>query len=134
MSAREFELGDLISVTTGRLVSRRHVGGLYDLMGFMVGESLMTHQLPRAMDACKPELLRQHPWLAGIEVPDWSYVPRDRAETIKTIIFGWLDGMDMTHGKTHLVEAGAPTWQRMDALAELDQMAGTRPVITVRVP
>ena len=63
--SRQFELGDILSVTTGRLVSRRHVTALYDLMGFMTGENLMTHQLPRAMDACAPELIRQHPWLAG---------------------------------------------------------------------
>lgn len=57
--AREFDLADILSVTTELLLSHRHMDGLYDLMGFMVGEDLMTHQLPRAARACKPELLQR---------------------------------------------------------------------------
>jgi hypothetical protein len=66
----DYHLGDILSVTTERLVSPRHVDGLYDLLGFMVGEPLWTRQLPRANDECKPALLVQHPDLAEVEVPE----------------------------------------------------------------
>ena len=68
--SRNFHISDVLSVTTGKLVSTRHVDGLYDLLGYMTGERLMTHQLPRASDECKPDLLLQHPDLANIEVPE----------------------------------------------------------------
>src|SRR5213080_1242489 len=69
-AARSFHLGDLISITTGRLVSPRHIGGVYDIIDFVTGVQHMTHQIPRAADAVKPWLLEQHRWLADIDVPD----------------------------------------------------------------
>jgi hypothetical protein len=121
---RDFALADILTVTTGRLLSHRHIAGVYDLMGFMVGEDLMTHQLPRAMDACKPELERQMPWLVGLEPP---------ARIDQADLFAWITATEAKHGESHPVMAGAPEWQHKDALAELDQMAGTRPVVSVRV-
>ena len=67
---RMFDLGDILSVTTGRLVSPRHIDGIYDILGYMTGESLFTHQLPRASDECRPFLLAQHPALRGAPVPE----------------------------------------------------------------
>lgn len=99
MSAREFDLGDVLSITTGRLVSRRHIGGVYDILGFMTGESLMTHQLPRASDECQPRLLEQHPQLQGIAVPEIR--SREDAEV-------WLDSLEPTYGKTLLVRPLSP--------------------------
>lgn len=121
--AREFDLADILSVTTELLLSHRHMDGLYDLMGFMVGEDLMTHQLPRAGDACKPELLRQMPWLADVQPPQGV----DKAD-----LFAWLTATEQERGARHAVIGRCPEWQHKDALAELDQIAGTRPVITVR--
>ena len=69
MSARSFHLGDVLSVTTGLLVSPDHMDGIYRILDFMVGESLMTHQLPRAAEECRPALFEQHPDLAAIARP-----------------------------------------------------------------
>jgi len=66
-NGREFHLGDILSITTGRLVSPRHVDGVYDLLNFMTGDNLYTHQLPRASDECKPYLLMEMPWLGEID-------------------------------------------------------------------
>jgi len=70
METREFHLGDILTITTGRLVSLRHMEGVYDILNFMTRDNLFTHQLPRASEECKPYLLRQHPQLADIEVPE----------------------------------------------------------------
>lgn len=67
MTTRQFHLGDILSVTTGILVSPRHIDGLYDILGFMTGEPLWTHQLPPRARQCAPELLRQHPDLADVQ-------------------------------------------------------------------
>jgi len=74
--SRDFHIGDILSVTTGRLLSPRGVGGVYDILNFMTSDTLYTHQLPRASDECRPELLRQHPKLvvidaSGIDRMNW---------------------------------------------------------------
>lgn len=69
-SARSFHLGDILSATTGALVSPTHMDGVQRILSFMVGEDLFTHQLPRAVDECKPALLEQHPDLAAVVFPD----------------------------------------------------------------
>ena len=66
---KKFHIGDVISAATGRLVSTRHIGGVYDILGFMSGESLMTHQLPRVAREAEPSLRSQHPELCAVEVP-----------------------------------------------------------------
>ena len=63
---RLFHLGDVLSITTGCLVSPRHMDGIYDILNFMTGDNLFTHQLPRARDECRPYLLAQHPQLSSV--------------------------------------------------------------------
>lgn len=62
---RDFHLGDVLSIATPFLMSPRGIEGVYDILGYMTGEPLWTHQLPRAGKECAPEILRQHPQLAS---------------------------------------------------------------------
>jgi hypothetical protein len=94
---RTFHLGDILSVTTGRLVSPRHVDGLYDLLGFMAGEPVFTHQLGRVSDECTPELLRQHPDLADAPIPESFPEPRE------TTVPAWLAAQVERFGDTRQV-------------------------------
>lgn len=77
MDTRDFHIGDILSITTGHLVSPRLMGGVYDILNFMQNDNLFTHQLPRASQECKPYLLEQHPQLAivtgeGITENNWA--------------------------------------------------------------
>lgn len=65
MSTKRFHLGAVLSVTTGRLLCQ--VDGLYEILNWMTGDNLFTHQLPRAADECKPWILRRHPQLVGVD-------------------------------------------------------------------
>lgn len=65
--SRDFHITDILTITSGRLVSSRHMDGVYDILNYMTSDNLLTHQLPRAMDECKPDLLRQHPHLADAD-------------------------------------------------------------------
>ena len=38
--SRDFDLGDIPSITTGALVSPRHIDGVYDILDYMTGEQL----------------------------------------------------------------------------------------------
>ena len=69
-NTKQFHIGDIISVVDGHLVSLDHVGGLYNLLGWMVDEDLMTHQLSRVAEECEPELRRLFPDLVALKVPE----------------------------------------------------------------
>lgn len=86
-----FPLADILSVTTGRLLSHRHMDGIYDILGYMTGDTLFTHQLPRANDACKPVLLQQHPQLEGVTPPDGLDAPD---------LMAWLANAEREYGET----------------------------------
>lgn len=131
MSARRFHLGDLLSVTTERLVSPEHLDGFYNILGYMTGEDLFTHQLSRANDLCKPALLAQHPQLAAIEVPDFSGFPR---ETIGAAVAGWVAEQVAIYGEWLEVEPLPPSAAFAgDPIAELEDMVGKDRVITVAI-
>lgn len=67
---KEFHIGDILSVTHNKLLSPRHIEGVYDILGHMTGENLYTHQLPRVAREARPVLLEALPFLAGISVSD----------------------------------------------------------------
>jgi len=123
---RMFHLGDVLTITTGRLVSPRHVDGIYDILNFMTGDNLFTHQLPRASEECQGPLLAQHPDLAEIEVPELD----GEAEAIT-----WLAVQVARYGETREVAplaAGEHTC--IDPLTEIRKMAPHAEIITVEVP
>lgn len=91
---REFHIGDILSITTGHLVSPRHIDGIYDILNFMTGDNLFTHQLPRAVNECTPFLLQQHPQLESV---DASSVNEDNLEY-------WLFEQAAKFGPTLLIE------------------------------
>ena len=63
----KFNLGAVLSITTERLLCS--IDDLYSILHHMTGDSLFTHQLPRAGKTCKKPLLAQFPQLAGVQVP-----------------------------------------------------------------
>ncbi|MGI9485424.1 MAG: hypothetical protein ACR2RF_05990 [Geminicoccaceae bacterium] len=67
METRDFRIGDVLSVTSAHLVSPRGMEGVYDILNFMTGDQLFTHQLPRAARECRPFLLEQYPALADLD-------------------------------------------------------------------
>jgi hypothetical protein len=63
---KKFHIGDVLSIIPGRLISPDHVGGVYNILNWMTGDNLMTHQLPRASRECEPYLREQHPDLTSV--------------------------------------------------------------------
>ena len=116
MEKKEFHLGDVLSITTGRLVSSRHIDGVYDILNFMTGDNLFTHQLPRASRECEPYLLMQFPQLATPEMDaavakldkelrNLDVVPSHRRnDKAKEIVSKWLAEQIAVYGETLSVE------------------------------
>jgi hypothetical protein len=46
VETKSFHIGDIISITSGQLVSLDHIGRVYNILDWMTGEELMTHHLP----------------------------------------------------------------------------------------
>ena len=135
MSTREFHLGDILSITTGRLVSPRHMDGIYDILNFLTGDNLFTHQLPRAAGECQGPLLAQHPALADVEDLD-KFGDEDGALEVKDAVDRWLAAQIAIYGETLPVTAlAAEDHTYIDPITELQAKvsAGTE-IIVVEVP
>lgn len=123
MNGRNFPLGSVLTVTTGRTLCE--VGQIYEILNFMTGDNLFTHQLPRASEECTEPLLKQHPQLADVVVP----------ETINSweTCNAWLATQTEKFGAELHVQQLAPNdHTRIDPLTELAQMTD-KPIITVVV-
>lgn len=129
MTTKTFHLGDILTITTGCLVSPRHIGGVYDILNFMTGDNLMTHQLPRASEECQGPLLAQHPDLAAI-VP-----PGDFGPDAKAGVEAWLAEQVAVYGEAREVAPlAAGEHAHIDPFTELHQMAPHAEVIVVELP
>ena len=128
---RSFPLADVLSVTTGVLLSRRHMSGIYEVLDFMMGANLMTHQLPDASRQMEPELIAQYPWLDEERPPKGL----DQAD-----LMSWLVDVERRRGES-LEVAAVDTVARcataMDnlkvAFEHLARVAEGRPVRVVEV-
>jgi hypothetical protein len=126
MNTKRFHLGDVLSITTGKLVSPRHIEGVYDILNWMTGDNLFTHQLPRACRECQPHLLAQLPQLADV----------DASEVNAENHAAWLAEQVCKYGESFAVQpipSGAH--EHKDPITEAaEMMGGPDKVIAVTAP
>jgi len=60
----KFSTLTIVSILTGKQLGR--IDDIYKILDFMTADSVFTHQIPRAMRTCRPDLQRQFPDLAQI--------------------------------------------------------------------
>lgn len=60
---KKFEISAVISITSGLMVSAEGMGGIYQVLSWMAGESVFTHQIPRIRGEAAPLILAMHPGL-----------------------------------------------------------------------
>lgn len=121
---KSFHVGDVLSASTGVLCSPEKMGGVYNILNFLTGDQLFTHQLPAASRIAEPYLRAQFPWLDQTEPPDFSTVPagddRDRA------VDEWVGSIAAQHGEWLEVEALPPdAWGTHSPLADLAAAIGS---------
>lgn len=138
-----FHICDVLSITTGRLVSSRHMDGVYDILNFLTGESIFTHQIPRVMRECEPWMQAQFPQLSpgnplmvgllqGLE-ETLSHVEGDKAPAIAR----WVEAVRVAVGvPEHLpvYELGTDMHTHIDPIEEAKAMVGDERVIAVQLP
>ena len=115
-------LADVLSITTERLLSHDHMGGVYSILNYLTGESLMTHQLPRAAEACAPVLLAQHPFLTDLQPPPSS-------DGLPALM-AWLAAAEQRHG-AELEVTPLAEWEHLNPIEELCDMVGAEKVFVI---
>lgn len=117
-----FSLGAVLSTTTGRLLC--DFSEVHELLDYMTGDTLFTHQLPRACEAVAPRILEQHPDLAAIVVPE----DLSGAEPVAA----WMAETTKVYGATRdLTPLVDEDWTQIDPLAEFAMVAPGKPVIVI---
>lgn len=143
---RQFHLGDILSVTTDRLLSPSGVDGLYDILNYMTGDNLFTHQLCRASEQCKPYLCAQYPQFDPAENPDLLFaigelvlmmksvdgLPNPQPADRSNLFGGWLSKLTTKYGETHPVLAiSEGAYFGRNPLEELAEMVPAEKIIPV---
>ena len=123
MATRTFPLADVLSITTGRLLSRSHMDGIYGILSYMTGQDVYTHQLGNAADKAKPALLQQHPHLADVQPPDGV----DVAD-----LMAWLVEAERVYGESIEVQP-LVDWKHRDPIEDLCDKVGAEKVFVVPV-
>lgn len=141
--AKRFHISDVLSATTGRLLSTRKMDGIYEILNHLTGDSLYTHQLPRAFRECKPFLLAQFPML---DSPEMQFAVGELLLMLESepgasepwpLILGWLSKLTLGQYGIDVAEyldvesIPAHAHVEQDPLAELAKMAGNTPVTVV---
>lgn len=103
---REFALEDILSVTTGRLVSKRHMDAVYDVIGFISGDKdVQTIGLSMLQDSVRDVIFTQHSTLQNIVPPKFEpdASKRDRLK----ISHDWLIAQQKIFGPSLVLSASA---------------------------
>lgn len=145
MKPQTFPISAVLSITTGLLLcdasGERPMDGVYRILNFITGENLFTHQLPRAAEQAKPDLIRQYPWLDSGDVhfrvatlQEMLQTPSGKSDPEK-LILGWLSQFTLAY-PAELALFPLPLDDRapQDAVAELEAMVGKDRVVVVRPP
>lgn len=145
MTSRQFHISDVLSITTGRLVSARHMDGIYDILSFLTGDSIYTHQIPRVMREVKPWLRQQYPLLFPENPPVKALLDGLTASLAEfpgdqTIIAGFVDAVRHQARFPEVVpeflpvsELSAGMYTRIDPIEEAGAMVGDADVIVLDV-
>lgn len=144
--SRLFHFSDVLTATTGRLVSTRHMDGVYDMYNFLTGDSLYTHQLPRAARECEPWIAAQFPQLMkstpAMDALLCALDARLAASTDiqrKAVLAAWLEEARIAFGLPEMIavyemgDASADLHTRIDPIEEARAMMGAKRVLAITV-
>lgn len=122
MTTKTFPTRDVLSTITGRLMG--DIGGVYEVLNWMTGESVFTHQLPRIGREATPVVVAAHPQLQQAIDEAEQVTPQNYLEWRKT----WEDryGPEISVPKFD-----AASHERIDPLSELSEKVHPDKIITI---
>lgn len=122
---RAFPTCDVISSVTGYMVTERGISAVYEVLNWMTGESLFTHQLPRVGKEAWEVFVKLHPDAACL---------KDEAENVNHENWhGWADRWIARYGATLTVpKMTADDHERIDPLSELAEKIDPSRIVVVK--
>ena len=123
---KEFATEDVLSAVIGHLVSERRMNAVYDVLGWMAGESLCTHQLVRVMKEAQPVMFARFPLLFGA----FSDKERCTTENWREWRNQWVAEIGPTLSVPRLNE---DQHERIDPLSEAAELFPPDRIITITV-
>lgn len=102
MTTRRFHISDILSISTGRLLSTQGMDGIYRIMGYLVNdETISTIGLAAQAEAARAWLEQDLPW-----VLDCRYLePADGAgpDAVMDHVLAFLTDCTQRYGAEHAV-------------------------------
>lgn len=115
----------VLSVYTGRRLTPDSMGPIYEVLSFMTGDEIYTHQIPRVMSECQPVLNALHPHLASCQA---------EAEAITSFedLAQWLPIWEDRYG-THILvpRLNHAQHESIDPLTELAEKFRPEQIVTI---
>lgn len=90
----KFHITDILSVTSGRIVSRDYVDGLYEIISFLMDKAVPPSRLEQAREICRSYLMRQMPELQGIDTQEVNPDTYDE----------WVEALENRFGAIHTLK------------------------------
>lgn len=124
MQTKEFPTCDVMSTVTGRLVGK--ISGVYEVLNWMTGESVFTHQIPKIGEEAVPVLVAAHPALAQA-IEEAEQVTQENWQR-------WLQTWEDRYGPTIAVpKFSAGNHENIDPMSELAEKVHPDRIIPVAV-
>lgn len=111
---KSFPTAAVLSTITGRLLC--DIGGVYEVLNWMTGESVYTHQIPRISREAEPVILAAHPQLREA----WREATLVNADNWQDWRDRWIDRYG---AEIAVPKFGAAEHKAIHPITELRQMA-----------
>lgn len=124
MDTKKFRTADVLSTITDRLMG--DIRGVYEVLNYMTGESVYTHQLARIIREATPSVLKLHPELAkAIEESE-----QVTTENWRQWLSVWVERYG---GLISVPKMTADEHERIDPISELAEKSPPDKIIVIGV-
>lgn len=118
---KKFKLESVLSAIRGILLCP--IGEVYEVLNFLTGDNLYTHQLPRAGEVCQAPVFSEHPFLKDIDLEGIN--PENWKQRLTKIKSKYPNEIELSP---------IENWKHVDPIDELQGMVGEKPIIMVKTP
>lgn len=125
-TTKAFPTADALSAITGVIVSEKKIGAVYEVLNWMSGESLFTHQLPRVCGEAQAAAIKLQPALEAACKEAEQVTTENWREWAAT----WVD----RYGETiTLPKMGADDHERIDPISEIAEKIPPERIMVVKI-
>lgn len=119
---KEFPTSAVLGVVTGVLLG--DIGGIYEVLNYMTGESVFTHQIPRISREAGPVIIAMHPSVADAIAESELVTPENFRE--------WLSRWEARYGAAIAVPMmDEGQHERIDPHSELAEKVHPSRIVTL---